>query len=521
MEINGEVLRLALWAAFLHHERMSMARVKIFVSSVQKELGEERQAIKSFVAGDSLLRRFFDVFLFEDIPASDRRADDVYLEEVDRCAIYVGLFGDAYGCEGPEGKSPTEIEYDRATQKSKLRLIFVKGAHDDNRHVKMLALIRKAGDQLVRRRFGSIPELTTGLYASLVEYLISSGAIHTGPFDAAVCSGATMTDISRAKITSFLERAQAERDYALGPRTPVQKALTHLNLLAGERPTHAAILLFGKKPQRFMITSEVKCMHFHGLEARKPIPSYHIYKGDLFEMVDQAADFVMSKLARAVIPRDGKVASDVEYELPWKAVREAIVNAVTHRDYASNGSVQVMLFADRLEIWNPGELPPALSIAKLHHPHPSLPRNPLIADPMFLTRYAEKAGSGILDMLQQCQDAGLREPEFRQDGGFFVQTMWRPKSAAAVQVPSPLGTKSALSRHQVGILRKCNNDSTLVALMEIAGRSDRTKFRHQVVSPLLEEGLLEMTIPSRPTSRMQKYRLTAKGRVRLDKDAKG
>jgi ATP-dependent DNA helicase RecG len=140
---------------------------------------------------------------------------------------------------------------------------------------------------------------------------------------------------------------------------------------------------------------------------------------------------------------------------------------------------------------------------------------------MFLTRYAEKAGSGILDMLQQCQDAGLREPEFRQDGGFFVQTMWRTKSAAAVQVPSPLGTKSALSRYQVGILRKCNNDSTLVDLMEIAGRSDRTKFRHQVVGPLLEEGLLEMTIPSKPTSRLQKYRLTAKGRVRLDKDSKG
>ena len=69
---------------------MSAARIKIFVSSVQKELVAERQAIKAFVAGDSLLRRFFDVFLFEDIPASDRRADDVYLEEVDRCAIYVG-----------------------------------------------------------------------------------------------------------------------------------------------------------------------------------------------------------------------------------------------------------------------------------------------------------------------------------------------------------------------------------------------------------------------------------------------
>lgn len=69
----------------------------IFVSSVQKELQPERRAIKDYVQGDPLLRRFFEVFLFEDLPASDRRADDVYLDEVDRCSVYVGLFGDQYG----------------------------------------------------------------------------------------------------------------------------------------------------------------------------------------------------------------------------------------------------------------------------------------------------------------------------------------------------------------------------------------------------------------------------------------
>jgi hypothetical protein len=59
----------------------------IFVSSVQKELAEERRALRDFVAGDPLLRRFFDVFLFEDLPASDRRIDEVYLEQVGRCKI--------------------------------------------------------------------------------------------------------------------------------------------------------------------------------------------------------------------------------------------------------------------------------------------------------------------------------------------------------------------------------------------------------------------------------------------------
>ena len=74
----------------------------------------------------------------------------------------------------------------------------------------------------------------------------------------------------------------------------------------------------------------------------------------------------------------------VDYELPREVVAEAIVNAVAHRDYASNASVQVMLFADRLEVWNPGELPAPLTVAELWRPHASIPRNPLIAEPMFL-----------------------------------------------------------------------------------------------------------------------------------------
>jgi len=140
----------------------------------------------------------------------------------------------------------------------------------------------------------------------------------------------------------------------------------------------AALLLFARQPQRFLLTFEVKCMHFHGTEVRKPIPSCQIYKGTVFELVDQAVDFVMSKIDRAVGTRALGSQAPVTYELPREAVAEAIVNAVTHRDYTSNASVQVMLFPDRLEFWNPGELPQALSIPQLSRPHVSIPRNPLI-----------------------------------------------------------------------------------------------------------------------------------------------
>ena len=84
--------------------------------------------------------------------------------------------------------------------------------------------------------------------------------------------------------------------------------LEHLNLLKNGLPTNAAVLLFGNEPQRFLISSEVKCAHFHGIEVRKPIPFYQVYKGTAFDLVDQAVDFVLSKIDLAVGTRDQSTA---------------------------------------------------------------------------------------------------------------------------------------------------------------------------------------------------------------------
>ena len=74
-----------------------MTPVRIFISSVQREFALERERLRDYLRGDPLMRRFFDVFLFEEVPASDRRPGRVYLDEVDRCDIYVGLFGRIFG----------------------------------------------------------------------------------------------------------------------------------------------------------------------------------------------------------------------------------------------------------------------------------------------------------------------------------------------------------------------------------------------------------------------------------------
>ena len=76
-------------------------------------------------------------------------------------------------------------------------------------------------------------------------------------------------------------------------------------------------------------------------------------------------------------------------------------------DCTSNGSVQVMLFADRLEVWNPGALPPSLTLEKLRHPHGSVPFNPQLAEPLYLTKYIERMGTGTGDMICRCREVGL------------------------------------------------------------------------------------------------------------------
>jgi predicted HTH transcriptional regulator len=399
--------------------------MKVFVSSVQHELADERRAVKTFIERDPLLRRFFTVFLFEDLPARDRRADAVYVEEVDLSDLYVGIFGYEYGYEDAEGVSPTEREFDRATETGKTRLIFVKGSDDQNRKPKMQSLIRKAGQQLIRRRFVGIPELTSALYSSLVDHLEACGAIQSRPFEERPCPDASLEEINTNAVSDFVQLARLERQFPLPDNTPAADLLAHLHLLSGNQPNNAAILLFGRDPQRFLPAAEVRCMHFHGTQIQRPVPFYRIFKGTLFEQVDMAVDFVLSKLNRSVGTRAESMQAPVRYEIPPDVIREAIVNAIAHRDYTSAGAIQVSVFADRVEVWNPGTLPSPLTPESLRHPHGSIARNPRTCEALFLARYIEKYGTGTLMMIRESLDHDLPEPDFVQRGGEFTTTIWR------------------------------------------------------------------------------------------------
>jgi predicted HTH transcriptional regulator len=446
---------------------------QIFVSSVQKELQEERHALRDFVHGNDLLRQFFRVFLFEDLPPSDRRPDNVYLDEVAKSSVYLGIFGNEYGWEDDDGLSPTEKEFNAAAQHQKRRLVLVKGRDDKARESKMRALIRLAGDELVRKRFEDTDELLRLVYGSLIQFLQDRGFIAARDFDAAPCENATLADISAGNVRRFIEKARNERKYALPVDTPPERALEHLNLLVGSVPSRGAVLLFSDRPERFVSSAEIACLHFHGTEVAKPIPNQQVYRGPAFDVVDKAVDFVMGCLARRVDPSSTSVASDVTYEIPYGAIREAVVNAVAHRNYASKAAVQVMVFADRVEVWNPGGLPEDLTVDQLRKPHHSVPRNRLLCEPLFLAHYIERAGTGTLDIIRLCAEAGLPEPDFRHEGERFVVVLRR--DWLTDEVMTRLGLNE---RQRKGVLKlRSNRTMSTLEYQRLQGCSRRTAAR--------------------------------------------
>ena len=390
---------------------------RIFISSVQREFAKERKALAEYVRKDAILGRFFDVFLFEEVPAQERKADGVYLAEVDACDIYLGIFGRTYGNVDSSGVSATEREYLRAAKRHKTRICFIDKSAGDT-EPRQAAFISRVNEDVVRKGFVGYDDLRTAVYAALAKCLEDKGFINVLPFDASKTAGVTMKDLSVAKMRDFIRTAREKRQFPLPVNVPTEQLLMALELLDDDgRLLNPAALLFGKRPQKFFVTSEVKCAQFYADRVSKPMADHQTYTGDVFELVDQATRFVMTHISNWVGTRETGDTAEVptKFELPYDAVKEAIVNAVVHRDYTSNASVQVMLFKDRLEVWSPGGLPRGMTIGKLFAAHKSVPVNPLLARAMYLKGYIEKSGTGTGDMIAKCASWGVPAPEWYED----------------------------------------------------------------------------------------------------------
>jgi len=246
-------------------------------------------------------------------------------------------------------------------------------------------------------------------------------------FDKQFCKGASLKDIDEEKVKWFLREAKREHGLKIEEKTPVAEILTKLKLITIGKLTNSAILLFGGNPQEYISQAETRCARFKGTKAVKPFIDMKVFGGSIVDQVDKALGFVLEHTPMAAWLEEGKVQRKEKYEYPPEAIREAIVNAICHRDYSSSANVQIRIFDDRIEVWNPGKLPEGWTVEKLKEVHESIPKNPLIADQFFLIKFIEKWGTGTTDMIKQCLDWGLPEPNFEYTGTSLVVTFWKSK----------------------------------------------------------------------------------------------
>ncbi len=282
---------------------------------------------------------------------------------------------------------------------------------------------------------------------------------------------------------------------------------------------NAGVLFFAKNVRHFFNQAYITCLLAKGTD-KVHVLDRKDFDGGIVADIEDAMRFVERNTRTAWRIESLRRQNIPEY--PMKAVREAVTNAVMHRDWFLEGAnVFVEIYTDRIEVSSPGGLPKGITLADLGQK--SVRRNALIADMLHRIDFIEKAGTGIKRIRDEAREQGCPEPTFSETG--FVTATFYPNPEVRAQASAPpdmtpkVGTKPAPSRHQVEILAMCQEPQPLVALMERTGRSDRTKFRNQVLVPLLEAGLLELTVPDKPRSSKQQYRVTARGQQALGEPA--
>ncbi len=241
----------------------------------------------------------------------------------------------------------------------------------------------------------------------------------------------------------FLRKAKYERNFDIEPETPVKEVLIRLKLLKDNKLTTSAVLLFGKNPQKFFLQTGVRCARFKGVTPADFI-DMKIIEGNFFDLLENTEEFILShikKAAKIVMFKREEV-----WEYPPNAIREAIVNAIVHRDYLIHGSIRVGIYDNRIEINSPGKLPEPLTPKMLKEEHESILRNPLLANAFFLTKDVEQWGKGTNKIVKWCVEHGLKEPDFEDIGGGFLVKLHAPED-----ILSLIPDKTKVNLQEIGL----------------------------------------------------------------------
>jgi len=227
---------------------------------------------------------------------------------------------------------------------------------------------------------------------------------------------AVIEDIDFEKVNSYIKKAnETGRRKIEGDENPLH-VLDKLRLIKDGQPTWAAVLLFGKDAKLFLSQAALHCGRF---KEETIVIDDRMIEGTIIEQVDDAMEFVRKNINVKFV-MSGKPEREQIWDYPLEALREAIINAVCHRDYTIPSNTEVRIYDDRLIVWSPGGLPFGITIEDLYKPHSSVLRNKGIGGAFYDIGWIEQWGSGIDKMRRACIKMGLPEPRFEEYQGFRV-----------------------------------------------------------------------------------------------------
>jgi len=275
----------------------------------------------------------------------------------------------------------------------------------------------------------------------LVRELLSKRSALGPRWERQVAAGVSLHDLDATLLLRVASEAEGGKRFVFsGPHTAIE-ILRELDLAEGDSLRNSAFALFGRKPDHRFPQMRVRAVAYRGKD-QESLKDSRMIGGNLFEIVDRSLAFlqdhapISSEIPRAGLQRQQKAP------FPFVAVREALLNAIIHRDYApSDGSVSISIFSDRVEIWNIGGLPVGMTIHELSRVHASRPRNPDIAHLFMLHGQIERIGSGTRRILREFRSVGLPDPKWLAVSGGLLLTLPREKLKGVIASGSDLNPR--------------------------------------------------------------------------------
>ncbi len=319
--------------------------------------------------------------------------------------------------------------------------------------------------------------------------------------------GADLSDLDEGLVREYVTEVR----HVPYPGDAEERARLLVNLglathhVGGVVPTGAGMLLFGALPQDRLSAATLKCAFFYGLHHGAQLRDRADVVGPLHRVIDDGASFVARN--RRLVPRmEGIRRIDVP-EYPDYSVREALANALAHRDWSLEGAkVRLFMFDDRLEIWSPGKLPPPIALERLGYDQFS--RNRLIARVLVERGLIEEVGLGIRRIREEMAGLGLPEPEFREDGFSFVITFRSiaPREGVVTPDASPrmLLERDEINERQYRGLSHAREHGTIARREYVALTGVSVRTAANDLADLVRKGLIE---PTGGRGRLTAYRL--------------